>query len=166
MHQVSMIVGSKNLAPLLLTVLDRSQLFLRYSKCYVLLTLYCPFIHHVAKTLEDRSPNAYACGSKCIEVAIQAVRTAEALDIRGLLNEAYPLTVDVLAIAATCLLVVELGAPSDITADTVRRTSKNAKTLLQGLALRNSTAAQCLESLAVSQIHNVRRVQIQTRPCV
>ena len=118
--------------------------------------LYSPFLHHVAKPWEGRSPNAYACGSKCIEAAIQAVRTAEALDIRGMLNEAYPLTVDVLAMAATSLLVVELGAPEDGMADTVRRTSKNAKTLLEGLAQKNNTAAQCLESLTVRTIYNVQ----------
>ena len=88
-------------------------------------------MHHVAKPWQSRSPNAYACGSKCVEAAIQAVRTAEALDIRGMLNEAYALTVDVLAIAATTLLVVELGAPNDGRAETVVRTSRTAKALLE-----------------------------------
>ena len=113
-------------------------------------------MHHVAKPWEGRSPNAYACGSKCVEAAIQAVRAAEALDIRGMLHEAYALTVDVLAIAATTLLVVQLGAPNDDTADAVVSTSRTAKTLLEGLAEKNSTAAQCLESLMVSKIHNVQ----------
>lgn len=112
--------------------------------------LYCPFMHHIAKPWQGRSPNAYACGLKCIEASIQAVRTAEALDIRGMLNEAYSLTVDVLAMAATTLLLVELGAPDSGTAETARRTSGKAKALLEGLAQKNSTAAQCLESLTVS----------------
>lgn len=106
-------------------------------------------MHHVAKHWETRNPNAYACGSKCVEAAIQTVRTAEALNVRGMFNEAWPLTVDVLAIAATSLLVVELGAPEDDTVETVIGTSRNAKTLLEGLAQKNSTAAQCLESLTV-----------------
>ena len=113
-------------------------------------------MHHVAKPWQSRSSNAYACRSKCVEAAIKAVRTAEELDRRRMLNEAYALTVDVLAIAATSLLVVELGAPDDDMAETVVRTSKTAKTLLEGLAEKNSTTAQCLESLIVSKTHDVQ----------
>lgn len=114
-------------------------------------------MHYVAKPWEVRSPNAYARGSKCVEAAIQAVRTAEALDIRNMFHEAYALTVDVLAMAAVTLLVVELGAPDDGTADTVGRTSRNAKSLLEGLAQQNRTAARCLESLTVSTVHEVQQ---------
>ena len=71
-------------------------------------------------------------------------------------NEAYALTVDVLAIAAITLLIVELSAPNDGTVDTVRRTGRNAKSLLEGLAQKNRTAARCLESLTVSTIYDVQ----------
>lgn len=112
--------------------------------------LYCPFLHHVAKPSNSRGQNAYACGSRGIEAAVQAVRTADALNGRGLLNEAYALTVDVLAMAATTLLVVELGSPDHIVVNAVKESSRTAKMLLEDLAKQNSTAAQCLESLVVS----------------
>lgn len=107
-------------------------------------------MHHIANPpWEARKAHAYACGSKCVDFAIQAVRIAQALDARGMLNEAYPLTVDVLAIAATTLLVVELRAPKDVAAEIPRKTSRSAKTLLEGLAQHNNAAARCLESLLV-----------------
>lgn len=119
-----------------------------------MLTLYCPFLHHVANPLGGRSANAYACGSKCVEAAVQAVQTAEALNGRGMLNEAYALTVDVLVVAATTLLAAQLGDPEDGSFLMMRSTSRTAKTLLEGLAKRNSAAAQCLESLRASTLLN------------
>ena len=111
-------------------------------------------MHHVA---EAQNPNAYACGSKCIEAAIEAVHIADALQARGMLNEAYALTMDVLAMAAISLLVVELGAPTNgnCVVDVVKRASRHAKTLLDALAKTNITAAQCLESLMVSTCYNI-----------
>ena len=67
--------------------------------------------------------NAYACASKCIQAAIQTVCTEEPLDLRGMFDEAWPLTIGVLAIAATSLLVAELRALKDDTTETVVRTS-------------------------------------------
>lgn len=125
---------------------------LRYSRCYVLHVLYCPFLHHVAKPPEGRNPHAFACGTKCVEAAIQAVQTADVLASRGALDAAYCLTVDVLAMAALTLLVVELGAPTYIAADAVANASRTAKTLFESLAEKSSTAAGCLESLMVSLI--------------
>ena len=69
------------------------------------------------------------------------------------MNEAYALSVDVLAMASTTLLAVELGAPHDATVATVRQPSRTAKLLLEGLAKQNNSAAQCLESLMVRYIH-------------
>ena len=87
---------------------------------------------------------------------MQAIRTANVLESRGMLNEAYALTVDVLAMAAVILLVVELGGLTCPTMETVRVTSRNAKTLLECLAQRNCAAAQCLESLMVSKAQDVQ----------
>lgn len=137
----------------LLTIRYRAQLFLKYSQCFVLLELYCPFVHHIASPRKPHSPNAYAYGLKCVEAAISAVRTAEVLAERGMLYEAYALTVDVLVMAATTLLVVELGGPLDTMAETVRRTNLSAKSLLESLAHKNWSATKCLESLSVSSTH-------------
>ena len=114
--------------------------------------MYSPFVHYVAQPHESHSPLAYAYGSKCVEAAISAVRTAKALDDREILHEAYCLTVDVLAMAATTLLVVGLGSPDESTAEAVRESRMTSKALLEKLALKNASAAKCLESLIVSPL--------------
>jgi hypothetical protein len=87
-----------------------------------------------------------------MEAAIEAVRLAEVMDTQGILYEAYAFTVGLVAMAATSLLVIELGAPGDVSVARVRSSSKKAKVLLESLALRNCAAARCLESLIVSII--------------
>jgi hypothetical protein len=135
---------------------SRPQLFLRYSLCFVSLEMYSPFVHHVAQPQDSHSPFAYAYGSKCVEAAVSAVWTAQELDKRGMLDEAWCLTVDVLAMAATTLLVVGLGSPLESTAGSVRDSSSAAKALMEKLACRNASAAKCLESLTVSnELHQV-----------
>jgi hypothetical protein len=115
--------------------------------------MYSPFVHLVAQPEEVHSPFAYAYESKCVEAAVSAVWTAQEMDNRGMLDEAWCLTVDVLAMAATILLVVGLGSPLESTADSVRESSFAAKALLEKLASRNASAAKCLNSLVVSSIH-------------
>lgn len=88
--------------------------------------------------------------SKCVEGAIDAVCIAEAMSAQGMLCEAYALTVDVIAIAATTLLVVELGAPGGMLAARAKSSSRKAKVLLEILARHNCSAARCLDSLTVS----------------
>jgi hypothetical protein len=132
-----------------LTCCSRCELWLGYSRCFVHMVLYSPFIHYMANPpWEPRKANAYASGSKCVEAAVQAVRIAQGLDAQGMLNEAYALTVDVLALAATTLLAVELRAPEHIAAK-VLRTSRHSKALMEGLAQHSNAAARCLESLMV-----------------
>lgn len=140
---------------------NRASLFLRFSRCFVLLVLYCPFLHHILKPQEKRSPSAYATASKCVEAAIETIWVAEIMHTQGTLHEAYALTVDVIAMAATTLMVVELGASRDELTSRVMSSSKKAKYILELLALQNCAAARCLESLAVSNpvhldIHTAR----------
>lgn len=85
-----------------------------------------------------------------MDAAIEAVCIAETMAEREMFSEAYALTVDVLAMAATSLLVVELGAADDGVADRVRESSQKAKTLLETLSQKSCSAAGCLESLKVS----------------
>lgn len=71
---------------------------------------------------------------------------------RNMLNEAYALTVEVLVMAATSLLVVELGAHADGVIDRVRKSSRKARQLLETLSRESCSAAGCLESLRVSPL--------------
>lgn len=72
------------------------------------------------------------------------------MDARAMLDEAYAFTVDVLVMAATSLLVVELIPPGDTLAAYAKVSSWKAKALLEKLASQNRTAAQSLDGLAVS----------------
>lgn len=112
--------------------------------------LHCPLLHHIVKPSSTRSPSAYAAASKCVEAAIETIRVADAMQSLGVLHEAYAFTVDILAMAATSLLVVELGSPGDPLVDRTRTTGRTAQVLLQGLAVQNCSAARCLDSLTVS----------------
>lgn len=69
-----------------------------------------------------------------------------------MLREAYLLTVDTLAMAATSLLVVGLGAPGDPSAVRAKSSGRKAKRLFEILAWQNPAAARCLESLIVSNL--------------
>ncbi|KAM0724329.1 hypothetical protein Q7P37_000211 [Cladosporium fusiforme] len=129
---------------------DKTSLFLRFSHCYVLLISYCPFLHHITKPLDQRTSSANTAVSKCVEAAIETVSIAKTLEIKRMLYEGYAFAVDVVAMAAISLLVVELGAPDDALAITAASSSRKAKVLLEVLALRSCSAAQCLTSLTVS----------------
>ena len=111
--------------------------------------LYSPFVHHFVNLTEIGNANAYICGSNCVEAAIQAIDTAKALDDSGLLLEAYPLTMDVLALAATVLLVADVETPHDDKTHAVRRASLICWALLGKASLKNIAAANCLASLMV-----------------
>lgn len=91
--------------------------------------------------------------SRCVEGAIDAVCIAETMSAQGILYEAYPLTIDVLVMAATTLLVVELGAPDDMLAVRAKGSSRKAKELLETLARKNFSACRCLGTLIVSILH-------------
>jgi hypothetical protein len=87
-----------------------------------------------------------------VDAAIQAICIAETMAERDMLNEAYALTVDVLVMAATSLLVVELGAHDDGVIDRVGKSSRKARQLLEILSQKSCSAAACLESLEVSPL--------------
>ena len=67
-----------------------------------------------------------------------------------MLYEAYAFTIDVLVMAATSLLVVDLMPPGDTLAAYAKVSSLKAKVLLEKLALQNCAAARSLDGLAVS----------------
>jgi hypothetical protein len=125
---------------------------LRFSHCFVLLMLYCPFLHHVTKPWEQRSPSANTAASTCVKAAIETIHIAEIMEAQGTLYEAYAFTIDVIAMAATSLLVVELMPPGDALADHAKRNSWKALALLETLATRSCAAVRCLDSLLVSTI--------------
>lgn len=56
------------------------------------MVLYRPFLHHALKNMRSSSKisiKAYACGSACINAAMQVVWLAETLETHNLFNEAH-----------------------------------------------------------------------------
>ena len=127
--------------------------------------LYCPFLHHITKSWEQRGPSANTAASICVKAAIETIRVAEMMDARGILYEAYAFTNDVIAMAATSLLVVELMPPGDAgdaLAAHAKSSSWKAKAILESLASRSCAAARCLDSLNVSVTYDLRSTQLTT----
>lgn len=85
-----------------------------------------------------------------MKAAIETAHIAETMEALGMLYVAYALTIDVIAMAATSLLVVELMPLGDILAGHAKRSSWKAHALLQNLALWNCAATRCMDSLLVS----------------
>lgn len=127
----------------------RAALFLRCSYCYTLLVFYCPLLHHVVSPRMQRSLGAHDAVTTCVQIALDVVSIADAMHARGMLYEAYALTVDVVAMAATVLLFTQICAPGDALAARARAGSDRAQFLLETLARQNCAAARCLKSLTV-----------------
>jgi len=96
-----------------------------------------------------------------VGIAIDTVSIANAMDVRGMLYEAYALTVEVITMAATVLLFVETCAPGDELAARAWASSSQARVLLEILARQNCAAARCLESLNVSQARSTSNSSLQ-----
>lgn len=143
--------------------LTRSQLYLAYAYDYAQLLLYSPFAHYLTMpTVEINSP-PYTLGLKAVNAALHAIQVAELLHKQLRLDEAYFLTVDVLVIAATTLLVFELGSGRESPwVHEALHASGIAKGLLLEMSLHSQTAAHCWEALAVRSTQG-SPTAIQTR---
>lgn len=83
-----------------------------------------------------------------MKAAIEAVHIAEMMEAQNILYEAYAFTVDVIAMAATSLLVAELIPPGDLLAShakrVVGRRRHSLKTWRCGAALQRVVWTRCL----------------------
>lgn len=132
-----------------LTVKRRAQLHLRYAFGHAQMVVYFPFLHYASQPNAHDNPAAMECCRKCIRGAMTAVQTAEMLDSLGMFNEAYPLTLQVLAFAATALLVVEMSIADIELVHRAQIGSRRARALLAKLSMSSVAAAQLLSSLQV-----------------
>ena len=84
--------------------------------------------------------------------ALRTIEIARNLVLVDAYDEANPINVETLVMAALTLLIYELGPeqPDDAGSRELKRASAVANTLLIILAKYNNTAVQCLESLTVS----------------
>ena len=87
------------------------------------------------------------------------------MDARAMLYEAYAFTIDVLVMAATSLLVVDLMPPGDTLAAYAKVSSLKAKALLEKLALQNCAAARSLDGLAVSMLNFLASSLVMSVDC-
>lgn len=130
----------------------RSQLLLRFCYHTVQVSLYRPFLHHIARDRNDPQFNykGYAFGSACIKACTQVVWLIDAIDRHGFLHEAQWFNTYHLAFAASSLMLFVL-ANRDGPAPTVEESqvaASRARELLGKQARRNIAARRCYESLA------------------
>ena len=130
---------------------SNNRLLLQYYKCWAELIVYSPFMHYVLQVEADATTPASATVFRGVQAAVQTVDIAEALMHQGGMDEANPLIVEALTMAAVVLLAFELSAPTGVVSQQVQHASTSAYSLLKTLAKQGSTALKgCLKSLEVS----------------
>lgn len=116
------------------------------------MVLYRPFLHHASKSLRPYREiryRAYACGSACVKAAMQVVWLAEALEQRGLFNEAIWFTTLIVSFAATSLMLFVLSNEGDPTIQETADAAERVKNLLAKHADRSVSARRCSQFLQV-----------------
>ncbi|KAK4497130.1 hypothetical protein PRZ48_011580 [Zasmidium cellare] len=128
----------------------RSQLLLRFCFHSVQVSLYRPFLHHVARDRNDPTFNfkGYEFGSACIKACTQVVWLIDAIDRHGFLHEAQWFNTYHLAFAASSLMLFILSNRDGPTVEESQVAVVKAKELLGKQARRNIAARRCYESLA------------------
>lgn len=131
----------------------RTQLLLRLAYAHVQMVLYRPFLHHAAKSLRPYRKiryRAYACGSACVKAAMQVVWLAEALESRGLYNEANWFVALTTTFAATVLMLFALSNDGDETIQEETAAAERIKNLLARHAEKSTSAKRSSAFLQVS----------------
>ncbi|GAB7351299.1 hypothetical protein MBLNU459_g1714t2 [Dothideomycetes sp. NU459] len=128
----------------------RAQLLLRLAYAHVQMVLYRPFLHHATKDLRPSKEikyKAYACGSACVKAAMQVVWLAEALEARGLFNEANWFVALVVSFAATILMLFVLSNEGDSTINETADAAERIKNILARRAGESPSAKRCSKFL-------------------
>ncbi|KAK9234438.1 hypothetical protein V1525DRAFT_413084 [Lipomyces kononenkoae] len=129
----------------------RSQLILRLWHAMVQIILYRPFLHHLARDVQDPkfSISGYEYGSACVQAAMQAVWLIEALQKNSILHEAYYLVLYILGYAGHILVffVTSSSQPETVTETTVA--ALKARDILEFLARYSLSAKASAKSLNV-----------------
>lgn len=116
------------------------------------MVLYRPFLHHAAKDLRPYREiryKAYACGSACVKAAMQVVWLAEALEERGLFNEAHWFVALIVSFAATILMLYVLSNEGDESIQQEADAAERMKDLLARHAARSLSARRSSTFLQV-----------------
>ncbi|KAL1306511.1 hypothetical protein AAFC00_005205 [Neodothiora populina] len=121
----------------------RCQLLLRMAYAHVQMVLYRPFLHHAAKIIRPAREvryKSYACGSACVKAAMQVAWLAEALEVRGLFNEACWFVALGVSFAATILMLFVLSNEGNDTIKAEAEAAEKLKNLLMRHADRSLSA--------------------------
>ncbi|KAJ8097200.1 hypothetical protein POJ06DRAFT_262741 [Lipomyces tetrasporus] len=129
----------------------QSQLILRLWHAMAQIILYRPFLHHLARDVQDPkfSICGYEYGSACVQAAMQAVWLIEAFQKNSILHEAYYLILYILGYAAHILafFVTSSSWRATITESTVA--ALKARDILEFLGRYNPSARATAMSLNV-----------------
>lgn len=116
------------------------------------MVLYRPFLHHAVKHLRPTigiQYKAYACSSACVKAAMQVVWLAEALEARGLFNEANWFVAPIVSFAATMLMLFVLSNEDDATVNETADAAERVKNILARHAGRSPSTRRCYTFLQV-----------------
>ena len=126
-----------------------AQLSLRLYHAVAQITLYRPFLHHLARSRDDPAFNlaGYDYASKCVQASAQAIWIVEAFQTHGTFHEAIWVNTYALAFSATILCYFVMCSKQRATIEESRLAAIKARELLKVLAIHNSTAMILHESL-------------------
>ena len=127
----------------------RAQLNLRLWYPAAQITLYRPFLHHLARDRQDPDFNirGYECGSACVRAAMQAVWLVEAFETYGVLHEAHWLILYLLGFSASILAYFVVSSKQRETIAESATAARKAERLLGLLGRYNLPARRCFTSL-------------------
>ena len=121
------------------------------------MVLYRPFLHHALKNMRSSSKisiKAYACGSACINAAMQVVWLAETLESCHIFNEAHWFTTLIISFTAACLALFVMSNEGDPTLKETEAAAQKMKSLCYRHSAHNASMLRCyqfLESLRPSE---------------
>ncbi|KAK9364638.1 hypothetical protein V1509DRAFT_613298 [Lipomyces kononenkoae] len=129
----------------------QSQLILRLWHAMVQIILYRPFLHHLARDVQDPkfSICGYEYGSACVQAAMQAVWLIEAFQKNNILHEAYYLILYILGYAGHILAFFVTSSSRTTTITESAVAALKARDILEVLGRYNPSASASAISLNV-----------------
>lgn len=126
-----------------------AQLVLRLHHAAAQVTLYRPFLHHIAYDRSDLRFNAkgFEYASHCVQAATQAIWIVEAMQTHGFFHEAIWFNSYSLAFATTILCYFVVNSKQRVTIDESIDAARRAQILLEALSSHNGSARAFLEQL-------------------
>lgn len=129
----------------------QTQLILRLWYSLAQITLYHPFLYHLARKAQDPmfTFRGYEYASACVKAAMQAIWVIEATDTHGMLHEECWFYIYMLGYSANILVYFVCSSVHRATIEESTESIVKARRLLRRPAKHSPSARQCYKSLGV-----------------